>query len=137
MMRCRAEDECDCLIEVHGFSWEEERSMVLARLHHAFAASGCWTIRYSRRSRRALEYSFEVELDAAMELYCGLVGAGLELTDVSHRALTELCLLRSHERVLRSHERPGTERTVNLRLIVGFVASDDEVELGDVIAALA
>ena len=108
---------------------------MLPRLYKALAASGCWTVRCRRWGRQAVEYSFEVELSAALELYCGLVEAGLELTEVSHRALTELCLLRSHDRALRG---AGclTPRLVSVRLMMSFVAAE-EMEVAAVMAASA
>ncbi len=99
-MMAQASGSCGCVIEVHSVSLEE-RGVILPRLYQVLAACGCWTLSYRRFGARALEYSFEVELAAMVELYCGLAQAGLEMTEISHRALTELCVLRTHERALR------------------------------------
>lgn len=127
MVRRAEEDNCRCFVEVHGFT-REEREVTLCRLHEAFAASGCWLLEYRRRRRHSVEYNFEVELGAVMELYCGLVHAGVEMTEVSHRAITDLCVLRLHERALH-----GTPRVVSVRLVMSFL----EAEETDVFAAVA
>jgi hypothetical protein len=134
MHRALAADSCGCVIEVHSISLEE-RGAMLPRLYKALAACGCWTLSYRRRGARAVEYSFEVELGAMVELYCGLVQAGLEMTELSHRALTELCVLRSHEGALRS-SRCLTPRMVSVRLAMSFVDLE-EMAVAGVIAASA
>jgi len=63
-----------------------------------------------------MEYSFDVELRAVLDLYCGLAQSGLEMTELSHRTLTELCMLRTHERALRAGVRQ-----VSLRLSIRFL----------------
>jgi hypothetical protein len=135
MQRAAGEDSCRCVIEVHGVSLEE-RGVILPRLYKALAGCGCWTVGYRRCGARALEYSFEVELAAMVELYCGLAQAGLEMTDVSHRALTELCVLRSHERALQGGRCP-TPRMVSVQLTMNFVDPEEEVPVPGVIAASA
>src|SRR5579875_960087 len=111
MSRREAEQDCRCVIQVHGFSCED-RNVLLVRLYRAFAASGCWTVGYRRRGRRSVEYSFDLELGQAVELYCGLVEAGLELTESSHRTLTDVCVLRAHQAL--SH---GPSRCVRVRVV--------------------
>jgi hypothetical protein len=90
---------------------------------------------YRRLGTRALEYRFEVELAAMVDLYCGLAQAGLEMTEVSHRALTELCVVRTHERVLRGAPC-STPRVVSVRLRMSFV-DREEIAVPGVIAASA
>jgi hypothetical protein len=118
-------------MEVHGVSLES-RDVMLPRLYTALAASGCWLVRYRRGEPRRVEYSFEMELNRALDLYCGLVQAGLELTELSHRMLTELCVLRTHNRALS-----GPPRVVTLRLVLSFVVAEDIFELHEVTAASA
>jgi hypothetical protein len=132
MTRC--EDEPGCAIEVHGFSFEEQ-GVVLRRLRRGFVASGCWTVGYRRRAR-GVEFSLNVGLDAAMEMYCGLVAAGLELTGVSHRVLTELCVLGVNERMSGGRSRRCSRR-VNVRIVTSFIRVEKEMELWQVIAASA
>ncbi|HEY4009854.1 MAG TPA: hypothetical protein VGM11_06860 [Acidobacteriaceae bacterium] len=114
------DEERGCVIEVHSVSWEE-RNVLLARLHRAFVATDCWAVAYRRCGGRALEYSFELELRHALDLYCGLVQAGLEMTSLSHRALTEVCVLRSHQRAL-----DGQRCVMCVRLIVTFPESAED-----------
>jgi len=123
------------VIDVCGFSLEE-RTVMLPRLYKVFAGCGCWAVSYRRIGRRAVEYSFETELGAVMELYCGLVQTGLEMTEVSHRALTELCVLRTHEHMLR-RTRCITPRMVSVRLRMNFVDPEEEIAAPEVVAALA
>jgi hypothetical protein len=134
-MMLRGSDSCGCVIELHCVSLEK-RGAILPRLYKMLAACGCCTVGYKRFGARALEYSFEVELAAMMELYCGLAQAGLEMTELSHRALTELCVLRSHERALRG-TRSLTARVVSVRLRIGFVDPEEEIAVPGVIAASA
>ena len=135
MHRALAENSCGCVIEVHSVSFEN-RNVVLPRLHKVMAASGCWTFAYKRRGRQTMEYSFDIELRAVMELYCGLAQAGLEMSEVSHRALTELCVLRRHEQMLGGSRRL-TARVVKVRLRMGFVDAEEEMGTAPVIAASA
>ena len=134
MHRANAENSCGCVIEVHGCSLEE-RAALQQRLYRVLVTCGCCAVGYKRFGARALEYSFEMELAAMLELYCGLVQAGLEITDVSHRALTELCVLRSHEQVLCA-TRCLSPRVVCVRLRMSFV-DPEEVAVPGVIAASA
>jgi hypothetical protein len=122
MMRPALDSDCGCVVEVHSFSFEK-RSVLLSRLYKVFGASGCCVVGCKRRGRRTVEYSFDVELRAVLDLYCGLAQAGLELTEVSHRTLTELCMLRTHERALRAGVR-----LVSLRLTISFVEMRSSAE---------
>src|SRR5215469_16234358 len=124
-------ETCGCVIEVYSFALEE-REVMLPRLYRVLRASGCWTVACRRCGRDSVEYIFEVELGAVMELYCGLVQAGMELTEVSHRALTELCVLRTHERALH-----GTARVVSVLLRMSFFDLQEEAAVPGVVAASA
>jgi hypothetical protein len=135
MRRAPGEDSCRCVIELHSVSLEE-RGAVLQRLYKVLAACGCWTVTYKRWGARAVEYSFEVELAGTLELYCGIAQAGLEMTEVSHRALTELCVLRTHERTLRG-SRCLTPRLVSVRLMMSFVDPEEEIVVPGIVAASA
>jgi hypothetical protein len=127
MTRCAGES--GCAVELHGFSFER-RSVVLGRLHRAFAASGCCAIGYRRRGRQRIECSFEIELDAALELYCAILEAALELTEASHRALTGVCVLRAHQRILN-----GPARFVHVRLVTSFIGLEEDAELFEAMPA--
>lgn len=99
--------------EVRGFC-REDRHAVLPRLGIALAESGCWLTGCSLRRPLEVEYRLDMELRFALDLYGGLVGAGLELAAASHRELTGLC-------VLRQNAGADLGRVVNLTLILRFV----------------
>jgi hypothetical protein len=124
------ERERGAAVEIHGFSCES-RTVMLPRLHRVLAASGCWLVR-SKRGGRSMEYSVEIELAASMDLYCGLIQAGLEMTELTHRTLTELCVLRRHAQALS-----GPRHVVRVRLVMSFVEFEDEMEVSEVMAASA
>ena len=124
------ERERDSTIEVHGFSFED-RTVMLSRLHEILMANGCFMIR-CRRSGSSVEYRFELELTGALELYCGLVRTGLQLTDITHRTLTDLCTLRAHEGALSGHRS-----VLNLRLLMTFLQVQEETEATEAMAASA
>jgi hypothetical protein len=117
-------------IEVHGFSCES-RTLILHRVHIALAAIGCWLIG-TKRGRASVEYRFEIELAAAVDLYCGLVQAGLQMTELTHRTLTGLCVLRTHGEALSN-----PQRVLRVRLVVSFVEMRDYFELLEVTSASA
>jgi hypothetical protein len=130
MATLNQERERSGAIEVHGFS-SEGRAVVLPRLQEVLAASGCW-LTASKRGGCSAEYCVEVELAAALELYCGLVQAGVQMTELTHRTLTELCMLRAHRCAL-----DGPPRVVSVRLLMSFVESEDNFDLPEVMAASA
>jgi hypothetical protein len=126
----RQEHDHGSAIEVHGFSCES-RTLVLHKLHIALAASGCWLIG-TKRGRASVEYRFEIELAAALDLYCGLVHAGLQMTELTHRTLTGLCVLRTHGEALSN-----PQRVLRVRLVVRFVEMQDHFQLPEVTSASA
>lgn len=141
----RQEHDHGSAIEVHGFSCES-RTLVLHKLHIALAASGCWLIgtkrlcgpggyrpvKYSPGEYSSVEYRFEIELAAALDLYCGLVHAGLQMTELTHRTLTGLCVLRTHGEALSN-----PQRVLRVRLVVRFVEMQDHFQLPEVTSASA
>jgi hypothetical protein len=131
MTRTALDSEFESALEVHSFS-AEERTVLLPRVYKALTASGCSVFGRRRRGQRMVEYSFEIELRAALDLYCGLAQAGLEMTEVSHRALTELCMVRTHERALRAGVR-----VVSVRLRISFLERPESTEIVLVQAASA
>lgn len=131
MKRQAPDSGCGCVVEVHSFSREELR-LTLPRLHKVLVASGCWTFRCKQCGQQTVVYSFEVELGAVLDLYCGLVRSGLELTDLSHHALTELCTLWTHQAALREGIGP-----VSVQLSMSFVDADEEMAVAPLITASA
>jgi hypothetical protein len=135
MHQAPGEDSCRCVVELGGVSLEE-RGVILPRLYKVLTACGCWTVGYRHCGARVVEYSFEVALATMVELYCGLAQAGLEMSEASHRALTELCVLRTHEQALQG-SRCVTPRMVSVQLTMNFVDPDEEEPEPGVIAAEA
>ena len=131
MMRPALDSDFGSAIEVHSFS-VEDRKLLLPRLWKVFTAAGCSAAVCKRCGRRTVEYRFDVELGAVLDLYCGLAQAGLEMTEVSHRALTELCMLRTHERALRAGVR-----VVGVKLRISFLEMRQSAEVVLVQAASA
>ncbi len=86
-------------LEIQGYSYES-RQDVLPVLTSAVARCGGWVLDRKRLSETTMELRVEVELRAALDLYAGMIGAGLELTRCGHLSLTELCLCRKHVRVI-------------------------------------
>jgi hypothetical protein len=94
-------------------------------LNRALAECGCCLVRWRTGHEAALQCRFEIELRSAADLYAGLIDAGLELTQRSHHALTELCVLRKYSR--SSFE---LKRAVHVHLTVRFV---DETDLSPLV----
>ena len=130
MVTLNQERERGGAIEVHGFSLES-RAAMLPRLQRVLTASGCW-LTASKRGGGSAEYCFEVELAAALELYCGLVQAGVQMTELAHRTLTGLCMVCAHGQVLSGHPR-----VLTVRLMVRFLPAEEELEVPEVQAASA
>jgi hypothetical protein len=106
-------------LALKSFSYEDRRE-ILPALAEAMTECGCWLRDRKTVSLSQMEYSFEVQLRSAFELYSGLIGCGLELTRASHLELTGLCMLRQH------NPRPSElGRVVNVRLEVSFLEDLD------------
>jgi hypothetical protein len=114
-------------LSLHGFSYEERRE-ILPAVTEAVSSDGCWL-----RERRVVgfsqvEFHFEMQLRAAIELYSNLIGTGLELSPGTHAELAGLCTLRHNQRqTQRLRNRPG--RILSVRLAVNFL-EDAAFELG-------
>jgi hypothetical protein len=77
----------------------EERRVIFPAIHEALDLSGCWLLERRPTSFTHVEFKFEVQPRFIVELYAGLIAAGLELTRASHDELSMLCTLRKHEDV--------------------------------------
>ena len=82
------------------------------------SASGGWVVEVRSQGRRSAvgipicEIDFEFVRSACLEIYCLLIGAGLELSGDSHRQLTELCTCTGH------HQEESAFRVVRVQLRV-------------------
>lgn len=82
---------------VQAFSYDE-RKTVMPALNAALESCGCWVLECKPMSLTQTRVRFEVQLRSVLELYSGLIAAGLELTRGSHLGLTGLCTVRKHQR---------------------------------------
>jgi hypothetical protein len=77
-------------IQMKGVSLEEPGRLVLA-LTEAILCCGGWVLTRSASDTGAVNLLFEFERRVCMEMYGGLVGAGIDLTQNGHVRFTELC----------------------------------------------
>jgi hypothetical protein len=77
-------------IEMKSISVEEPEHL-LRTLTSAIIDCGGWVV--SRRSSHSgiVTMAFEFERQSCADIYCALIGAGLELSHSGHTRLTELC----------------------------------------------
>ena len=106
-------------VRLQTFTYEDRREASLA-LSRALERSGAWVLERTAVSAEQMRLRLEIQLRSALELYTGLIGAGLELTRGSHLALTDLC-------TLARYRRRGREpfRVMEVLLEVSFL---DELE---------
>ncbi len=85
----------DQTLDLHGFSYDD-RQGVLPNLTSAFTRSGGWVLERKTTSATTMQFRFEIQLHAIVELYGALVETGVELTRGTHAVLTELCTCRRY-----------------------------------------
>jgi hypothetical protein len=116
---------------VQSFSYEGRR-VILPALADAMTHCGCWLLERKAVSVTQLDFIFEVQQRAVLDLYSALIGAGLELTRGSHLELTGLCGLLAHSSTTASRRQ-----VVHVTLEVSFL---EELDLKSILtpgAALA
>ena len=69
----------------------EEPDRLIRMLSSAIISCGGWVLSRALGDNGAVSLLFEFERHACMDIYSGLVGAGLELTSSGHLRFTELC----------------------------------------------
>jgi hypothetical protein len=104
---------------VQSFSYESRR-VILPALAEAMTECGCWLLERKVVSVTQLDYVFELQHRAVLELYTGLIGAGLELTRASHLELTSLCSVLKHDPTAEARRR-----IVHVKLEVSFLEELD------------
>ena len=102
-------------VELRGHSYEDHRQIVPALLK-AVAACGGWVLEQRALSPTLTELSVEVQLRSVVELYSGLIAAGLELTRDSHTRMTGLCTVRDH-----NPRQAKRRRIISVRLELSFL----------------
>ena len=69
----------------------EEPERLLRTLSGVIICSGGWVLSRGSTDRGAVNLLFEFERQACVDIYSGLVGAGIELSRMGHLRFTELC----------------------------------------------
>ncbi len=113
-------------LDIQSFSYEE-RASVLTQLTTAFADCGGWVLDRKTLSPTLSEFRIEIQLRSVLDLYAGILAAGIELTRSAHLALTDLCTCRKH---LRSID---LMQIISLRIEISFL---EDVTLHSLLATL-
>lgn len=103
------------LLDIQGYSYEPSEEL-LRNLNRILVNSGGWVLDRRALSSTNYEFTLEVELRSILDLYAGIIAAGIELTRSNHLALTDLCTCRLH--------LTGTDdlrQVIGLRLEVAFL----------------
>lgn len=93
---------------------EQEPARLLHFLSGCVLGCGAWVLSRSCSDREVL-MSFEFERSDCLEMYTALVAAGLELSQTSHRSLTQLCHCTRYQREFVAGETVGVELEVLAR----------------------
>jgi hypothetical protein len=94
-----------------------DRLALLPQLTSLFTQCGGWVLERRTLSPTAMDFRFELQLSAVLELYGALVAAGLELTRAAHTTLTDLCTCRKHIDL-----STDPNQILTLRLEISFLA---------------
>ena len=101
--------------ELHAYCYAD-RIEILPEITSVFVACGGWVLERRTVSSTSMDYRFEIQLDAVIDLYGALVGLGLELTRSTHATLTDLCTCSTYPSC------SAGVQTVTMRLAVSFLA---------------
>jgi len=113
---------------IQGFTYEQRHGL-LADLALAFTNCGGWVVERKTLSPNNIEFRIEIQLLAVIDLYAGVVAAGVELTRAGHQALTELCTRRKH--MLLAAE---LGQIVSIRLEISFL---DDITIHSLLASVS
>jgi len=83
------------VLDIQGYSYEPSEGF-LRNMNRVLVNSGGWILDRRAISSTSYEFTLELELRSILDLYAGIIAAGLELTRVHHMALTDLCTCRLH-----------------------------------------
>ena len=101
-------------VQIQSYSYQERQSLVPV-LMNAITRSGGWVCERRSLSPVTVEFGVEIELTGMLDLYSGIIGAGLEVTRSGHKALTEMCLYCRHPRLM------DTTLTIRVQMEVSFL----------------
>lgn len=107
-------------VELQGYTYED-RGQALRAAIAALEQAGSWILERNSSRPDCVRLRLEIQLRSVMELYAGLLAAGLELTRGSHLALTELCSIRAFR-----NRAAEPRRVLELALEISFL---DELSL--------
>jgi hypothetical protein len=107
-------------LDLRGYTYDDRR-IILPALIQAFSTCGGWMLDRQTLPTGRMEFWFEVQLEAAVDLYSALISAGLELTRPGHIDLTALCTLSRHQAALHS-----AGRAVSVRIEISFLDEIDD-----------
>lgn len=82
-------------LDLQGYSYQE-RGGLLPHLSSAFTSCGGWVLERKATSASTMEFRFEIQLRAVLELYGEFMALGVELTRTAHATLTDLCTCRQY-----------------------------------------
>ncbi len=102
-------------LDIPAFTFEQRFSLLDA-LDAAFSHCGGWVLDRRTLSTTNMEFHIEIRLPAALDLYVGLLAAGIELTRAGHETFTELCT--RHKHLGRTTE---VGHTIELRIEIAFL----------------
>jgi hypothetical protein len=102
-------------LDIQGYSYDQ-RDSILPLLSRTLINCGGWVHDRQSTSATNFEIVLEIELRFILDLYAGLIAAGLELTRSNHLALTDLCTCRKH--FLGSSE---ARQVVTIRIEIAFL----------------
>lgn len=83
------------VLDIQGYSYEASEGL-LRKLNRSLVNAGGWILDRRAISPTVYEFTVELELHSVLDLYAGLIAAGVELTRANHLALTDLCTCRLH-----------------------------------------
>ena len=90
-------------LQIQGYSYEDRQGLLPVFTSAVAQCGGCVLDR-KMLSEATLEVRVQVELGAALDLYAGMIAAGLELTRSGHLALTGLCMCQKHVPLLEGSQ---------------------------------
>jgi len=85
-----APDAVSWVIQMRGVSTVEPRRLITS-LTGGIIAGGGWVLSRSASDSGMLDFLFEFERHACVDMYTVLIAAGLELSQSAHLRFTELC----------------------------------------------
>ena len=103
--------------QIQGYSYQDRQGLLPVLATTLAHCGGCVRGR-KMLSPTTLAIEVKIELIAVLDLYAGIISAGLELTRAAHLTLTELCLRRQHIHLVDAGQ------VVTIQLEISFLQPD-------------